>query len=118
MSRPHLIREVPAGGGKQARFEKLLVDIGKMADAFPRATADPAAVFGTWDDWHWSKEATGEVVWDSVYEGKVARSKLSRSLSLISELRSRTGRLEPASPFKGAQGSSAMKAALKAPYGL
>ncbi|CAJ1354120.1 unnamed protein product [Effrenium voratum] len=53
-----------------------------MEAAFARATA----VFGTWDDWDdW-------------------RSKLSRSLSSLSELRSRTGRLEPASPFKGAQG--------------
>ena len=69
---PHLIRQAPDTVGGRMKFQRRMCHVAVMENILAELTDEPAQVFGDWSTWAWPREATGEAVWDSFYEGRPA----------------------------------------------
>ncbi|CAE7300863.1 unnamed protein product [Symbiodinium necroappetens] len=71
---PHLIRQCSAVAGKQLKFQRRSVDPVAMDLALQLEDDGPEAVFGTWAEWTWPTDLTGEPIADIFYEGEDAKA--------------------------------------------
>lgn len=64
---PHLLR---LAGGHKSRFERRPLDLQRMDKVLAEAVGERMVdVFGTWSDWQWPVDQSGEDIWDDVCEG-------------------------------------------------
>ena len=67
---PHLVRTVLQPAGKSLKFQRRSVNVVKMERTLGSLCDAPCEVFGTWEQWAWPEDVTGEASWDPFCSGE------------------------------------------------